>query len=72
MKECASGNQVSTPTQVKLQGHTLPSPREVSLVWPCCNKVNTPAPPLLPPASLILMKIRAVFFVCFFLTPCDA
>lgn len=31
---CIRQSSNTTPTQVKLQGHTLPRPREVSLVWP--------------------------------------
>lgn len=72
MKECVSGNQV-TQHLLKLNSRDTHSLAPEKCLWcgPTHNKVNIPAPPLLPLASLILMKIRVLccLFLFFFPPP---
>lgn len=67
MKECASGNQVIQHL-LKLNFRDTHSLAPEKCLWcgPTYNKVNIPAPPLFSLASLILMKIRVVFFLVVF------
>jgi len=72
---CIRQSSNTTPTQVKLQGHTLPRPREVSLVWPHTQQgehtSSSTASPGLPHSHEDQSALLFVF-VFFSPTPSDA